>query len=113
MDLFMSCRMRAAELVADFVSRLRGQSVTLRGMGLAVSEDQLKYVLMRGLPASYESLVQALGLQGTLGFDQIVDHLTDHQERESDSARERRRRPSWLRTPAAAVTAAAGPRATR
>lgn len=81
-EQLMSTRMEAGEHVDSYVARLKNTVSVLAEMGEPVSPSMQKHVLMQGLPSSYSSLVQSLGLQqAALTFEDIVTHLVDHQEK--------------------------------
>ena len=69
------------ESIDAFVARLQTNAALLANMGETVTTSMQKYILLKGVPASYATLVQSLRLhQGKLEFDEIVAHLVDQEE---------------------------------
>lgn len=69
-----------------YKSRVMQHVLRLRGMGEAVSEGELMYVLLEGLPAAYSSLRQSLEVQDDMQFEKMCDHVRDHQEKIAHTA---------------------------
>jgi hypothetical protein len=74
-------KMQETEGFDAYHSRIAQLSMKLNAMGSAVSEDELIYVVLEGLPASYSQLKQSLEVQDGMKYDKICDHVRDHQEK--------------------------------
>jgi len=83
-------RMKSDEAYDLYRARVMALAMQLRGMGEEVSESELVYVLLQGLPSSYKGVQEALEVQDHLSLDSISDKLRDIQERRNlgDAAEE-------------------------
>ena len=80
-ERLMAVRMEPGEAVDCFVARLKNFVLALAEMGEQTTETMQKHLLLKGLPPSFESIKQTLGLRdGKATFDEIVSHLVDYQE---------------------------------
>ena len=74
-------KMRGDEEFDVYKARIMQLAAALKNMGEQVSDGELIYVLLEGLPADYSGVRQALEVQNELTVDQLSDHLRDHQEK--------------------------------
>ena len=74
-------KMRGDEEFDVYKARIMQLAAALKNMGEQVSDGELIYVLLEGLPADYSGVRQALEVQNDLTVDQLSDHLRDHQEK--------------------------------
>jgi hypothetical protein len=61
-EQLFACHMKSGERAAVYVARLTELALRLKEQGEAVSDGILMYLLLKGLPASYTSLVQVMKL---------------------------------------------------
>ncbi|MDR3582098.1 MAG: hypothetical protein P4L67_02370, partial [Candidatus Pacebacteria bacterium] len=87
-DKLLQTRCAEDESIDSYVARIKNLKMLLGEMGEQLPTSMLQHVLMKGLPSSYSALRQALQLQSSLTFEEIVMHLVDHQERERLKERE-------------------------
>lgn len=64
-----------------YKSRVVELKMRLEAMGETVSDGELVYVILEGLPAAYSALKQSLSVQDEFGFEKICGHIRDHQEK--------------------------------
>ena len=76
-------RMVDDELFDVYYSRVRelSSSMKLTSMGESVSDGELQYVVLGGLPSSYSQLKQSLEVQNELTMETMCDHIRDYQEK--------------------------------
>lgn len=74
-------KMRSGEEFDVYRARIMQLAAALQNMGEQVSEGELIYVLLEGLPADYGGVRQALEVQNDITVDELSDHLRDHQEK--------------------------------
>ena len=71
------------ESMASYVARLTELERRLRAQGEQVSESIMVYLLLKGLPNSYTSIVQLMKMKETLGFNEAVESLKNEEERQN------------------------------
>ena len=81
-DRLLKIRMENGEDIDAYSARLKNICRALAAGNEPVPEPMQKHILTNGLPDSYNPLVEALGLQSNLTYDQMVMHLIDHQQKE-------------------------------
>ena len=74
-------KMRGDEEFDVYKARVMQLAAALQNMGEQVSDGELIYVLLEGLPPDYSGVRQALEVQNDITVDQLSDHLRDHQEK--------------------------------
>jgi len=74
-------RMLAGEKFDLYKARVMALAMQLQGMGEIVSESELVFVLLQGLPSSYKGVREALEMQDALTVDGVSDKLRDVMER--------------------------------
>ena len=71
MNALYECKMAKHELFDVYVSRIKALVMRLRGMGESYSNDQMLYVMFKGLPLDYEPTIQALKIKEALTFEYV------------------------------------------
>src|SRR4051812_8187050 len=79
-ELLLSSRMMENESIDLFKARVMTLVQKLKEMGEEVSESEILFVILRGLPNSYESLVQTIRVATVSSVDQATNHIKDYQE---------------------------------
>jgi hypothetical protein len=74
-------RMYETEEFDMYKSRIVELKMRLATMGETVSEGELIYVILEGLPATYGALKQSLEVQDDYDFEKICGHIRDYQEK--------------------------------
>lgn len=74
-------KMDANEDFDIYHSRVMQLCIKLKAMNETISEGELIYVLLEGLPESYNQLKQSLVVQDAITVEKICEHVRDHQER--------------------------------
>jgi hypothetical protein len=69
------------ESIERYISRIKELVILLTNMNSRISNDDLIYILFKGLPDTFTSLVDTLQTQETLTFEQACDHIRDRHER--------------------------------
>lgn len=65
-----------------YKSRIMELKLRLVSMGEPVTDGEMIYVVLEGLPNSYSALKQSLEVQDDYPFEKICGHIRDHQEKE-------------------------------
>lgn len=73
-------KMKSGDDFDLYKSKMIALATRLRAMGEPVSESELKYVIMEGLPGDYAMLKQSLEIQDELDFEKMCIHIRDRQE---------------------------------
>jgi hypothetical protein len=73
--------MKEDELFDSYLARIKELQVKLIQMGEAPSQSDLRYILLKGLPESYNTLVESLDVNNLIDFDEVCDHIRDYQEK--------------------------------
>jgi len=73
------------ETIASYVARLTELERRLRAQGEQISEGIMVYMLLRGLPAPYTSIVQLMKMKEKLEFTEAVETLKNEEERQGIS----------------------------
>ena len=81
-------RLGAGESIDAYRARVLHLAGRLRAMKEGVSEGELAYCMLEGLPRSYDVLRQAMEVQEGLTLDQMCSHLRDAQEKVKARAKE-------------------------
>lgn len=79
LDLFMNITFKS-ESFDMYKARFLNLVQRLKEMGETVSPAIQRYVLLKGLPASYDSLVQSLKVNDKLTIEQVCIHIKDYYE---------------------------------
>jgi Reverse transcriptase (RNA-dependent DNA polymerase)/gag-polypeptide of LTR copia-type/GAG-pre-integrase domain/Integrase core domain len=79
-EQMLSCKMGENESIDVFKSKLLVLSMRMSDMGEKVSESELLFMMIRGLPSSYDSLVQTMKVAGVASMEEAANHVKDHQE---------------------------------
>ncbi len=74
-------RMNHGEKFDLYKARVMALSMQLQGMGENVTESELVFVLLQGLPNNYKGVREALELQDDLTVEGVSDKLRDVMER--------------------------------
>jgi hypothetical protein len=74
-------KMKEDEQFDMYKARKLTLATQLRGMGDAVTDSEMIFALMEGLPPSYRGVRLALEVQEVLTLEGLCTHLRDHQER--------------------------------
>lgn len=80
-SMLHKCQLAPGEPFDLYRSRILALVQRLRNMGETVSDGEMIYALLEGLPREYEAITQALQVQDELNFDEHAAHIRDHQER--------------------------------
>ena len=67
--------------IEKYIARIKELVILLSNMNSRISNDDLIYILFKGLPDSYASLIDTLQTNDKLTFDQACDHIRDRHER--------------------------------
>lgn len=78
--MMMGQRLGEGEDVSVYVSRLIGYSQQLVSMGETVSDGELLFCLLNGLPHEYASLKRGLQLKDNMTFATAIQHIKDDYE---------------------------------
>jgi hypothetical protein len=82
-EQLFNMRMKEKEKVAAYAARLMDTESKLKQHYKEhVSDRMLVFVLLRGLPKSYTSLVQMLRMLDSASFMQVLERLKDEEERQ-------------------------------
>ena len=73
--------MKSGEKFDLYKARVMALAMQLQGMGEIVTESELVFVLLQGLPSSYKGVREALEMQDALTVDGVSDKLRDVMER--------------------------------
>jgi len=73
--------MKSGEKFDLYKARVMALSMQLQGMGEIVTESELVFVLLQGLPSSFKGVREALEMQDALTVDGVSDKLRDVMER--------------------------------
>lgn len=71
--------MSDADDVNTFIVSVKQKRAEMLASGLSISDDDVIYKLLMGLPPSWQPLVTALTIQGVLREDDVIKHLIQHQ----------------------------------
>ena len=82
-------RMQRGESFDLYRSRVLELVTRLRSVGEIVSEGELIYVLLEGLPEAYANVKQTLEMNDALKIADIVKHLRDFEEKETYKSEQR------------------------
>jgi len=74
-----------SESITSYVARLTEIERKLRAQGEEVSESILVYVLLRGLPALYTSIVQFIKMKDQLNMKDTIEMLKNEEERQGST----------------------------
>jgi hypothetical protein len=80
MNALYECKMAKNESFDVYVSRIKALVMRLKGMEENCSNDQILYILFKGLPLEYEPIIQALKIREKLTFEHACSHIRDSQE---------------------------------
>jgi len=87
LDLFMNITFKS-ESFDMYKARFLNLVQRLKEMGETVSPAIQRYVLLKGLPVSYDSLVQSLKVNDKLTLEQVCIHIKDYYESEKRQPRD-------------------------
>jgi hypothetical protein len=73
---------QASETITSYIARLTEIERKLNAQEEKVSESILVYVLLRGLPASYTSIVQLIKMKDQLEMKDAIEMLKNEEERQ-------------------------------
>lgn len=82
LERLFNIRFQHGETIATYVARLTEIERKLKEQGEEISESILTYLLLRGLPESYTSIVQLIKLKEVLTLKEAVDLLRNEEERQ-------------------------------
>jgi len=80
LERLFGTQLRTGESVTSYVARLTEMERRLRAQGEQVSEGIMVYLLLKGLPSSYTSIVQLLKMKEKLEFTEAVEALRNEEE---------------------------------
>jgi len=83
LERLFGMQVQKGETIAGYVARLTEIERRLRAQGEQVSEGIMVYMLLRGLPASYTSIVQLIKMKDKLEFVETVESLKNEEERQA------------------------------
>ena len=66
------------------VSRINAMVVRLREVKTYTDDGQIKFIILRGLPETYESVIVMIDTQKHLSIDDTVAILRRHQQKEKE-----------------------------
>jgi DNA-directed RNA polymerase subunit N (RpoN/RPB10) len=75
-------QMKEDELFDSYLARIKELQIKLIEMGEVPSKNELRYILLKGLPESYGNLVSALDVNGDKEFDEVCNYIRDYQEKQ-------------------------------
>ena len=84
-----STRMIEGEEFDSYHTRVMQSAIKLRAMGEKVTDGELIYVIVEGLPASFAQLKSSLYMQDDFTVVKICEHARDYQERIVSSKEEK------------------------
>lgn len=64
-------------------SRILELKMRLEAMGEKVTDGELIFIILEGLPEEYSALKQSLFVQDEFGLEKICGHIRDHQEKQA------------------------------
>lgn len=79
-DMLHQCKKDSKETFDTYVSRIIQAMISLEEMGEKISEGELMYVLLNGLPSDYDSLVQTLRVNDKIKFNEACQHIREYEE---------------------------------
>jgi len=79
--LLHRCKLEAGESFDSYFARLTQLRTRLQLMGSTVPDDEIIYILLKGLPKDYENIVENLRMRDDKTLEAIADHIRDAQER--------------------------------
>jgi gag-polypeptide of LTR copia-type len=85
LERLFGTQLRGNESIASYVARLTEIERRLRAQGEQVSESIMVYLLLKGLPPSYTSIVQLMKMKEKLEFTETVEALKNEEERQNVS----------------------------
>lgn len=74
-------KMKSAEHIDSYISRLKQLVLSLAEMGSRMSNDELIYILFKGLPETYQATIDTLSLKDKLEFEEGCTYVRDRYER--------------------------------
>lgn len=74
-------RMSSDESFAKYVSRIVALQMRLKGMSEDISEAEMMYVVLNGLPDSYGAIKAALEMMDNIKFESVCEKLRDYEEK--------------------------------
>lgn len=83
LERLFGTQLKANESMASYVARLTEIERRLRAQGEQVSESIMVYLLLKGLPSSYTSIVQLMKMREKLEFTETVEALKNEEERQN------------------------------
>ena len=75
-----SAKLERGEKLDAYIARLQEIEGRLRAASSTVTEEEMVYVLLEGLPSQYETLILALRMRDELGWQDTVEKLRDFHE---------------------------------
>jgi hypothetical protein len=85
LERLFGTQLKANESIAQYVARLTEIERKLRAQGEQVSESIMVYLLLKGLTASYTSIVQLMKMKDKIEFTETVEALKNEEERQATS----------------------------
>jgi len=76
-----SVKLGANEDIDAYMSRINAMVVRLREVNTYTDDGQIKFHLIRGLPDSYERVVEIIDIQKSLSLAEVVGILRRHQQK--------------------------------
>jgi hypothetical protein len=73
-------KMERGEKFDSYFARLTELEMRLKEMGAQVPADEMLFVLLEGLPPTYDFLIQALKLKEDLTLDEAVEKIRDYSD---------------------------------
>jgi hypothetical protein len=74
-------KLRSDESIDMYIARIKQIVLSLSDMGSKLSNDELIYILFKGLPSSSGSLIDILSTNDKLQFEEACTSIRDRQER--------------------------------
>ena len=80
LDMFMNIKFKENESFDMYKARFINLVLKLKEMGETLSPSIQRYIILKGLPASYDPLVQSLKVNDRLTLDEVCTHIKDNYE---------------------------------
>lgn len=74
-------KMKNSEHIDVYIARLKQLVLSLADMGSRMSNDELIYILFKGLPETYQATIDTLSLKNNLEFEEACTYVRDRYER--------------------------------
>jgi hypothetical protein len=86
LERLFGTQLTAKETLVSYVARLTELERRLRAQGEIVSESVMVYMLLKGLPVAYTSIVQLIKMKDEVKFSEAVEMLRSEEERQTTAS---------------------------